>query len=281
MITNPRYFNEDYNPEQPTSFDNHKFCSIVEAAVYMLNMSIDKSQYPLDVIQERTTQLRPIGIGIMGLADAFLQFGFDYGDEGSVGLTKHIGTLLMETASAVSADIAAVEGPFPMDYLIKEEHKPKRNIRLTAIAPTGTISLMADCSPGVEPNITSPGVTTTRLNISKRDLTQQSKWTGVLESIPTIYNTSPDAQFAVLAALANTIDGGISKTMAMPFESTPNDIYNIIQKAWISNLCGITFFRHGCRKVANLQEFCNCGGLITYDSGCRTCSKCGRKSCSV
>jgi ribonucleoside-diphosphate reductase alpha chain len=123
-------------------------------AVRFLDDVIDVSGYPIPEVREITLANRKIGLGVMGLADALILLGIRYDSEEAIALADRIGQFLKQEAHAVSEHLAQKRGSFPnwrQSRWHEEFHRQMRNAACTTIAPTGSISLIAGCSSGIEP----------------------------------------------------------------------------------------------------------------------------------
>ncbi len=224
--------------------------------------------------------LRQIGLGIMGLADAFIKLGIEYGSEESINLIHQIGRLLINEALRTSALLAAEEGPFPayngeavlkspfllhnadddVIELIKEHGL--RNSQLLTIAPTGSISTLLGCSNGVEP-IFQISYTRKTESIHAEDkyykvyadIVRQYMDTNNLSSedeLPSFIVTADKLDYKkrieVQSALQQFIDASISSTVNVPNEFTVDEVEHLYQYAWEKGLKGVTIYRDGCER---------------------------------
>lgn len=130
-----------------------KLQGIVHLAVRFLDDVIDASHYPIPQIAERTTASRKIGLGIMGFADMLVLLGIPYDSAEAVRIAERLMAIIASEAQVESSRLAEMKGNFP-DYaksVFRAKGKKMRNATLTTVAPTGTISLIANCSSGIEP----------------------------------------------------------------------------------------------------------------------------------
>jgi ribonucleoside-diphosphate reductase alpha chain len=177
--------------------------------------------YPLSQITKTMKELDPIGVGIMGFADALIKMGIYYDSEDTLKFIDEIGKIYKEVTDKVAKDCFW-----------------KR-----IIAPTGSLSIIADCSSGIEPVFETA---------FERHLT-----VGVLEETREIYKSkyvktahqiTPDWHLKIQAQWQKWCDGSISKTINMPNESSVDDIKKIYMLAWKLGCKGITIFRDGCKE---------------------------------
>ena len=120
--------------------------------VRFLDDVIDINPYPLEEVREKVTANRRIGLGIMGWAELLFELGLRYDSDEAIALGERLMTSIRDWARAASEDIAAERGPFPnWSRSIYQHDKPLRNSTRTTVAPTGSISILAECSSGIEP----------------------------------------------------------------------------------------------------------------------------------
>ena len=136
------------------SLDWDELDHLVKLAVNFLDDVIDQSHYPLPQITAITQANRKIGLGVMGLADMFIKLGVAYDSPEALELADRIMARIAAAAVAQSQALAQERGPFPNFHRSRwhqEGHPPRRHATVTTVAPTGTISLIAGASSGIEP----------------------------------------------------------------------------------------------------------------------------------
>jgi ribonucleoside-diphosphate reductase alpha chain len=250
----------------------------VRNAVHFLDNVIDANRYPLREIEAMTRANRKIGLGVMGFADMLIKLGVRYDSEGALELAEGIMKFIDEEAHKKSMEIAEERGSFPNfeRSIWKDGFKAMRNATVTTIAPTGSISIIAGCSSGIEPifaisfirNVlggtrlfeTNPlfelvakegGFYSAKLleEIAKTGSVQGID--GVPEDVKRIFVTAldiaPEWHVKMQAAFQKYTDNAVSKTVNMPPEATVEDVKGVYELAWKLRCKGITVFRYGSK----------------------------------
>jgi ribonucleoside-diphosphate reductase alpha chain len=260
---------------------------VVRLAVRFLDDVIEMNPYPLPVIDETVKANRRIGLGIMGWADLLFIMGIPYDSQEAIALADQLMTFVKEKSHDQSAKLAEERGPFTnWDRSIYRNGRPMRNSTVTTIAPTGTISMIAGCSSGVEPIFAlafehrvkqSDGervltfVNETFERIAKEQgiysdaLMQEIAKRGSLHGIrglperaSSVFKTSHEIGFEWhvrhQAAFQRSTDNGVSKTINLPNNATEEDVARAYRLAWELGCLGITVFRDGCKgeQVLNI-----------------------------
>ena len=264
------------------TLDEEKLRRTVKTAVHLLDNVIDMNSYPLPQVENMTQLTRRIGLGVMGLADLLIQMGLRYDSEEALDMTRRVMRLMREMAHEASHQLALARGPFPAweqsiygPELAGENSRPMRNSAPTTVAPTGTISIIAGASSGVEPlfalayerNV----MDNTRLvesNPSLRavaehegfysqEFAQQVARTGTLEGatapqwVKDLFRTSqeisPEWHVRMQAAVQEHVDNAVSKTINFPSEATQDDVKDAYLLAYRLGCKGITVYRDGSR----------------------------------
>ena len=130
------------------AFDYDLLRATIFEAVHFLDNVIDINEYPLEQIRETTRSTRKIGLGVMGFSDALLALGIPYDSEEGVAFAEALMAFVTQAAREKSADLARTRGAFPLfsESTLRQD-VPMRNATVTTIAPTGTLSIIANCSP--------------------------------------------------------------------------------------------------------------------------------------
>jgi len=259
---------------------------VVHHAVRFLDNVLDVSNYPLDKIKETCQGNRKIGLGVMGFANMLIRLEIPYDSDEALNVAEEVMDFINVEARKASAKLAEERGDFP-NITRSTVHSPQRNATLTTIAPTGSISIIAETSSGIEPlfavvyqkaNILEGNtffeVSPLFEEISKREgwykpelinkiirsggcvfgLTDvPDKWQRVFK---TALEISPDWHIKMQAAFQRHINNSISKTINLPYEATIEEVEKAIKLAYDMNLKGVTVFRNNSRSSQVLQTLC-------------------------
>ncbi len=269
------------------SIDWDEMERVVRLGVRFLDDVIEMNPYPLPVINETVKANRRIGLGIMGWADLLFIMGIPYDSQQAIDLASQLMAFVKEMSHDQCGKLAEERGPFPnWSHSIYKDGRPMRNSTVTTIAPTGTISMIAGCSSGVEPifalafqhRVKQPDgervltfVNETFEAIAKEKgffsdaLMQEIARRGALHGIPgvpenaaEVFKTSHEIGFEWhvrhQAAFQRYTDNGVSKTINLPNDATEEDVAHAYRLAWELGCLGITVFRDGCKgeQVLNI-----------------------------
>ncbi len=259
--------------------DYDKLSRVVELAVHFLDNVIDVNQFPLPQIAEKSKQTRKIGLGIMGFADMLIQLGIPYNSEQALSLAEETMHFISDQADKASMELAKSRGTFPAfeGSIYDVTGGPNfRNASRTTIAPTGSLSIIANCSSGIEPIFALSyirhildGEELVEVNpyfeqVAKerdffsielmRELASGKKVKDV-SSIPeeikrvfiSAHDIAPEWHVRMQAAFQKFTDSAVSKTVNFPLEATPEDIANVYLLAYHEKLKGITIYRDQSR----------------------------------
>lgn len=259
--------------------DWEKLRRTVRTAVHFLDNVIDANRYPIPQIEEATKANRKIGLGVMGFAEMLIKLGVPYDSEEAVAAAEKVMSFISEEARKKSAELGEERGSFPNfpgSIWEKTGYKAMRNATVTSIAPTGTISIIAGTSSGIEPLFAVAfvrNVMGTQLfevnsvfeQISKErgfystDLIVKISKTGsvqglseVPEDVKRIFRTaleiSPEWHVRIQAAFQKYTDNAVAKTVNLPPDATVDDVRRIFMMAWRLKCKGITVYRYGSRS---------------------------------
>lgn len=224
---------------------------LARTAVHFLDNVIEINHYPLRQIEEVSRTSRKIGLGIMGFADMLILLNIPYQSDRAVALAGRIMSRIQRSAEAESAALALVRGNFPcFDHSIfpKRGVRLRRNATLTTVAPTGTLSLIAGVSSGIEPVFAFRGQR--RINgvlyddihpiYARYQKNQKPIPTEVFQSA---WDVAPEWHLKVQAAFQRHTDNAVSKTVNLPESATREDVRQIFLNAHAMGLKGITIYR--------------------------------------
>jgi ribonucleoside-diphosphate reductase alpha chain len=304
------------------AIDYDRLAEIVPLAVRFLDDVLDANHYPIPEIARVTRANRKIGLGVMGFADLLLALGLRYDSDEAVALAARLAAFLAREARAASARLAEKRGAFPnfARSVFAGQGVPVRNAAVTTVAPTGTISLIADCSSGIEPLFALcylREMLGEERAFKVHPLFQQmagAHWTPAVrdriaetgsaqgvEEIPealrrlfvTAHDIAPAAHVRMQAAFQQHVDSAVSKTVNLRREAAPEDVREAYLLAHQLGCKGITVFRDGSKRQQVLRPggprpmpagalVCpECAGPMETASGCATCLACGYTFCSI
>ncbi len=252
----------------------------VRRAVHFLDNVVDANRYPLPEIEAMTRGNRKIGLGLMGWADLLFRLAIPYGSPESLDLAAQVMGFVDRTAREASQELAAARGAFPNwagSALDRPGAAPVRNATRTTIAPTGTISILAHCSSGIEPlfglafirrvmdgtemlevNPTFEEVARQRGFYSEDLLRRLAAGTplAALPEVPadvrrvfvTAHEVTPEGHVRMQAAFQRHTDNAVSKTVNFPRAATPEDVRQVFWLAHELGCKGVTIYRDGSRE---------------------------------
>ena len=268
----------------------------VHLSVHFLDNVIDANRYPLPEIEELAREIRRVGLGIMGWADLLVRLGVRYDSEEGVALGRTVMAFIEEETRKASERLAETRGVFPAweasiwgpdescaRDAAGERVRPCRRLRncnLTTVAPTGTISIIAGCSGGIEPLFAvafmrnQAGVMMPDVNPDFVARAKREGWydDGLMERIAreghvhfdevpaevqdvyrTSHDISPEWHVRMQAAFQDHVDSAISKTTNFAFEATRDDVRKIYELAFALGCKGVTVYRDGSRPMQVLS----------------------------
>jgi ribonucleoside-diphosphate reductase alpha chain len=253
--------------------------STIHAAVHFLDNVIEVNRYPLPEIERASKRTRKIGLGVMGFADMLIQLGIAYDSQEAGEQAEAIMAFIQREARAASAALGRQRGNFPA-FAQSVFHGPStaymRNATVTTIAPTGTISIIAGASSGIEPlfavaharqmldNQTVPEIHPLFVKAAKKEhffseeVMQQVARDGSIQDIAavpaqvkhlfrTAHDIAPQWHVNIQAAFQKHTDNAVSKTVNFPAEATPEDVAQVFLSAAQMGCKGVTIYRYGSR----------------------------------
>ena len=261
--------------------DWNRLRETVSVAVRFLDNAIEQSRYPLpEIARLHKEGNRKIGLGVMGWADMLVRRGIGYDSEAAIALAGELMAFVSNAADEASAALATERGPFPNWHASvfgpNGENRPFRNATRTTIAPTGTISIIAGCSSGIEPLFAisyyrkvMEGSVLLEVNPDfERMARQLGVWskefgeevaargsvrgfesaTDLGRLFATAHDVSPEWHVRHQAAFQAHVDNAVSKTINLPREATTDDIARIFLMARDLGCTGITVYRDGSKQ---------------------------------
>lgn len=259
--------------------DYDKLGSVVDTAVHFLDNVIDVNKYPLKQIEDMTKSTRKIGLGVMGFADMLFYLGLKYDSDEGVDFGHKLMKFIDERAMEKSIELAQKRGVFPAfkDSIYKDKGIKVRNATRTTIAPTGTISIIAGVSSGVEPLFAISYVRnvmdndkllevhgyfeelTRQRGIYSKELMENiakegsiAHIDGIPEDIKNVFVTShdilPEWHIKMQASFQEHVDNAVSKTVNFKKEATREDVMETYMLAYKLGCKGVTIYRDGSRE---------------------------------
>lgn len=264
--------------EKEEAIDWNKLKEIIHVAVRFLDNVIDASRFPLEKIAERVCRNRKIGLGVMGFADMLFALEIPYDSEEALNLAEKIMAFIQTEGRNASQQLAEERGAFPaFSESIYKDGKPLRNATITTIAPTGTLSIIASCSSGVEPifalafarhvmdgerlievnpyfekALKSCDLYTPELMEAVTNVGSIASFDFLPQAIRDVFVTAMDisaeAHLRMQAAFQKYTDNAVSKTVNLPNNATVQDIDHIYRLAYTLGCKGVTIYRDGSKS---------------------------------
>lgn len=282
----------------PENFDWERLAELVRFAVRVLDNAVERCDYPIPEIANMVRDgNRKIGLGVMGWADALIALGIPYESDQALRLGKRVMSFIQEEADTASEELALERGNFPnWEHSVygpggelsdgRSEGRPMRNATRTTIAPTGTISIFAGCSGGIEPlyaltiernqagfaHIETNSVfveTARREGWWTDELAEHMRTTGNAHhpDVPahwqavfaTTHDISPEGHVQMQAAFQRFTDNAVSKTVNFANHATVEDVRRVYELAIKLGVTGITVYRDGSKQSKNQAQVLRAG----------------------
>jgi ribonucleoside-diphosphate reductase alpha chain len=262
------------------TLDYDKLADIVGKAVHFLDNVVELNRYPLEQIKKVTQSNRKVGLGVMGFADMLIKLGIPYSSPEAEALAGKVMKFIDDAALQASSKLATIRGSFPnfkkSIYYTANPDVPVRNATRTTIAPTGTISILAGCSSGVEPlfaisyvrrimdgdeffevNPVFEKMAKDNGFYSKallKDIAEKGTLQGLTE-IPakyrkifeTAHDITPRNHIDIQAAFQAHVNNAVSKTINFSHTATEEDVHDAYMLSYKQGCKGVTIYRDGCR----------------------------------
>lgn len=267
-----------------TTIDEPRLRQVVWLAVRFLDDVIDVARYPADELADAARATRKIGLGVMGLAETLAALGLAYDSEEAVGFTRRLMCHLATWAHDASRGLAAERGAFPLfpESRWAGDDAPLRNAQVTSVAPTGTISLIAGTTAGIEP-FYALAYTRHALGRDFREVNplfvqravEHGIWSPSLDDaiatigtvrdhpdVPddlrrtfvTAHEITPTWHIRMHAAVQHHTDAAVAKTVNLPDTATVQEVQDTFWQAWRARVKGITVYRSGSRPGQVLRR---------------------------
>ncbi|MGD9086639.1 MAG: adenosylcobalamin-dependent ribonucleoside-diphosphate reductase, partial [Desulfobacterales bacterium] len=266
------------NGDGPT-IDFEGLKEVIGWSVRFLDNTIDMSKYPLPEIDEMVHGNRKIGLGVMGFADMLYQLKIPYNSEEALETAETVMRFIQENAYEASQNLAEERGVFPNweNSTYKDQGFKLRNATCTTIAPTGTLSIIAGCSSGIEPLFALSFVRNVMDNdkllevnpyfeevaneqrFYSRELMDEIAKRGSIKKIKqipkevrrifvTAHDISPEWHIRMQAAFQKYTDNAVSKTVNLPHDATEDDVMKVYNLAYELGCKGVTIYRDGSKE---------------------------------
>jgi len=269
---------------EKNSLDYDKLAATVKKAVHFLDNVIEVNKYPLPEIDKMTRGTRKIGLGIMGWADMLCALRIPYNSQRAIDLADKVMSFIRKNAQKASQELAEQKGVFPyyQDSIFAQKGVKIRNATTTTIAPTGTLSLIAGVSSGIEPIFAISYIRNVmdnnelievnpvfkdiaiKENFYSDELMKKIAKSGTIrdiEEIPkeirdifvTAHDVSPEWHVKMQAAFQRHTDNAVSKTVNLSHDASRDDVREVFTLAYKAQCKGVTIYRDGSRDMQVLN----------------------------
>jgi len=273
--------------------DYERLGKVVKSAVHFLDNVIDANRFPLKEIEEKTKLTRKIGLGIMGFADLLIKLRIPYNSEKAESLARELMSFISQKAWEMSEELAKERGVYPAwsGSVHEKENRRVRNATVTTIAPTGSISIIAGCSSGIEPIFALAFKRQVAIGqwfeihpLFEKELKERGLYSDELmdkvvsegsiahiDEIPedmkkiyvTAHDIEPEWHLRIQKAFQDYVDNAVSKTVNLRNEATVDDVRKVYLMAYELGLKGVTIYRDRSKEVQVLVK----GGELKEEKG--------------
>jgi ribonucleoside-diphosphate reductase alpha chain len=273
--------------------DYERLGKVVKSAVHFLDNVIDANRFPLKEIEEKTKLTRKIGLGIMGFADLLIKLRIPYNSEKAESLARELMSFISQKAWEMSEELAKERGVYPAwsGSVHEKENRRVRNATVTTIAPTGSISIIAGCSSGIEPIFALAFKRQVAIGqwfeihpLFEKELKERGLYSDELmdkvvsegsiahiDEIPedmkkiyvTAHDIEPEWHLRIQKAFQDYVDNAVSKTVNLRNEATVDDVRKVYLMAYELGLKGVTVYRDRSKEVQVLVK----GGELKEEKG--------------
>ena len=273
-----KYYRNDVDKSGQYLLDEQALSTDIFAAVRFLDNVIEVNTFPIERLREVNLSTRRIGLGVMGWADALAKMGIRYDSEAALTKADEVASFFCQKAWEASAYLAEIRGPFP-HWAISKITRKVRHSSVFTIAPTGTISMIAGCSSGIEPYYALAWWRNTlwssQAKAEKRVLEYppgllefvdipllekvangdvEAKETVLFASaFQTAHDVSPEAHVKMLAAWQKHVTNSVSKTINLVESASIDDVRNAFSLAWTLRCKAVTVYRDGSKRLQVLE----------------------------
>jgi len=280
-------------------FDYEKLGKTVVIGIHFLDNVIDTNRYPIPEIEQMTKGNRKIGLGVMGFADCLVKLKIPYDSQQALDFAQELMSFIQNEARKASRSLAEKRGSFPnINHSISKDKGPVRNATVMSIAPTGTISTIANTSSGIEPFfsvgylrnaldttflITNPMFEeiARKRGFYSNDLMSEVIRVGSIKTIakipedvrklfPTAHDIVPEFHVKMQAVFQKFVDNAVSKTINLPKDTTLEQTRAVFLLAHKLKCKGITVYRYRSKKrqaleLGDLDFYKTCGeGICSF-----------------
>ena len=299
--------------------DEEKLRKVTRIATRLLDNVVDISDFPSEKVNKVFRDNRRLGLGIMGFADMLYLLRIKYDSKEGFAMAEKIMKIISQESKKMSIELAKEKGEFP-NFKLSIYKEKQRNVSLTTVAPTGSISMLFDVSSGIEPYFALSYYkevmggqklyyTNKHLekvlkenNLYSKELIAKISKTGSIQDIKGIpqkikdvfvvaMDISAEDHIRMQAAFQKYTDNAISKTCNFPNTATIDNVKEGYLLAWKLQCKGCTVYRDGSREVQVLnllkdkkkkkEECPECGNTLEIKEGCATCTSCGFSYCNL